>query len=599
VTVTALAVFALLCGTLRAHGQTANSNEAPFHLKAASKLVVVRVVVRDAQGKPVAGLHKADFKLFDQDKEQSITQFEEETSAAPVVPPSGPAAVPAPKQETPPPPAMPGRFTALYFDDLNTSDTDLIQARDAADRYLSANLQPCDRVAIFTSEQMLSDFTSGPKQIHEALLKLRANPRAPTRIHDCPDLSDYQALEITENADQNTDAWKTAIDEAQHCDSGSVQMPSIQNGGGPGSGKPVSANPGLASGASATIRIMAQNIVNQAQILAHLNLQRLEHVVKYTSQMPGRRTVILVSPGFMWQSEQLQLDRIIDRALRSQVVISSLDPKGLVVLMREFDASRSYIPATNSAMLGAARRMDSEREFVAAGVLADVAQDTGGEFFHNDNDLKAGFGALEGSPVYYILAFAPKDIKHDGKFHALKVTLAEKQKGFTIQARHGYFAPTNEAGPAAEAKETEAPDVVAQAQEQVREATLSRAEFRQLPMALTTSTKPSAGQSETRELSLSAHLDARSLHFHKDGEHNLNTVTFVFAVFDQKENLLVAQLRRARANVLDEQLPRLFKAGLDVDVTFHLKPGIYRIRAVVTDSEDRHMTALSRTVEVQ
>jgi hypothetical protein len=293
------------------------------------------------------------------------------------------------------------------------------------------------------------------------------------------------------------------------------------------------------------------------------------------------------------------LDRIIDRALRSQVVISSLDPKGLVVLMREFDASRSYIPATNSAMLGAARRMDSEREFVAAGVLADVAQDTGGEFFHNDNDLKAGFAALEGSPVYYILAFAPKDIKQDGKFHALKVTLAEKQKGFTIQARHGYFAPTNEAGPAAEAKETEAPDVVAQAQEQVREATLSRAEFRQLPMALTTSTKPSAGQSETRELSLSAHLDARSLHFHKDGEHNLNTVTFVFAVFDQKENLLVAQLRRARANVLDEQLPRLFKAGLDVDVTFHLKPGIYRIRAVVTDSEDRHMTALSRTVEVQ
>jgi hypothetical protein len=32
-------------------------------------------------------------------------------------------------------------------------------------------------------------------------------------------------------------------------------------------------------------------------------------------------------------------------------------------------------------------------------------------------------------------------MKQDGKFHALKVTLAEKQEGFRIHARRGYFAP--------------------------------------------------------------------------------------------------------------------------------------------------------------
>ena len=74
-------------------------------------------------------------------------------------------------------------------------------------------------------------------------------------------------------------------------------------------------------------------------------------------------------------------------------------------------------------------------------MLAQVAEGTGGEFFHNNNDLKAGFGRLAGSPGSYILAFAPKDLKPDGKFHQLKVTLAEKESAYSIQARRGYFAP--------------------------------------------------------------------------------------------------------------------------------------------------------------
>lgn len=100
------------------------------------------------------------------------------------------------------------------------------------------------------------------------------------------------------------------------------------------------------------------------------------------------------------------------------------------------------------------------------------------------------------------------------------------------------------------------------------------------------------------ELSLFSHLDARPLHFHKEGVHNLNTVTFVFAVFDQKENLVASQQRRARVSVLDSQLPALFEAGVEEDVTFQLEPGGYRIREVVTDSEDHQMTAVSYNVKI-
>jgi len=570
-TLAGLLAFFVFLGSLGAQGQTndktpaGTQNQTPFQIKVASNLVVVRVVVRDAQGVPVKGLTKEDFHLFDRGKEQTIAQFEIEASAAT----SSSSVANAPGQALASP-AVRGKFLALYFDDLNTTDTDMMQGRDAADQYLAAHIQPEDRVAIFTSGKMLTAFTADPKQIHDALFKLHASARALTRIGECPQLSDYQAQQIERfEDDQTTDAWMVALNETK------AQCP----------------NPNPVP----FIQMQARNIVSQAQVQARSNLKGLEQVIDYISHMPGQRTVVLVSPGFLSQSEQYQLDRIIDRALRSQVVISSLDPKGLALLMRESDVTRRYNPSTGSGVIGAMHSMDSGREQIATDVLAEVARGTGGEFFHNNNDLKAGFGALSGSPVYYILAFAPADFKPDGKFHALKVTLAE-QKGVNIQARRGYFAAKNEADAEAEAKREAVSEAEAQAQEQIREAILSKTESQELPVVM--GAKLSEGKGNTRELSLFAHLDAKPLHFHKDGGHNLNTVTFIYAIFDQKENLIVSQQRRASVDLPDAGLAELFKTGVDVDMTFQLKPGIYRIREVVTDSEEHHMTEFSKSVKV-
>jgi VWFA-related protein len=576
-----LAAFVFPVKPARAQVQTNTtaSNLPATRLKVTSNLVVVRVVVRDAQGKPVKGLRKEDFKLFDSGKEQPIAQFEAESA---VEPPSSPVVAHRPEQAGAAlSSALPGRFLALYFDDLYTSDSDMIQVRQAADDYLAANLQPTDRVAIFTSEKMLSDFTSDPKQIHEALSRLRASGRAPALGHDCPDLTDYQALEMIKtqgrldlnNPWSTSDAWGLAYEEAAARDC----LPS---------GAPI-ANKNFLLGRATTV-------AGQAEILTRSNLRELEQVVKYTAQMPGQRTVILGSPGFLLGDDQFQLERIIDQALRLQVVISSLDPRGLPVLMRQVDASQIYLPGRGTSS-GAMHRLDKNREVVAGDVLAQVAEGTGGEFFHNNNDLKAGFGRLAGSPGSYILAFAPKDLKPDGKFHQLKVRLAEKETAYSIQARRGYFAPRNEAEAKAGAEEVEASSTAVQVQEQMRETLLSKTEIAQFPVVL--DAKVSEGQGETRELSLLSHVDPQSLHLQKEGDHNLDTLTFIFGVFDQKENLVIAQQRHANVDVADGQLPEFLKAGIDVDMAFQLKPGSYRIREVVTDSEQR-LTALSRKVDI-
>jgi len=171
------------------------------------------------------------------------------------------------------------------------------------------------------------------------------------------------------------------------------------------------------------VMMLARTVVAQDEIRSRANLEELDQVVKYVSHMPGLRTVILVSPGFLSQSEQFQLDQIIDQALRSEIVISSLDAKGLVALTRELDVSQSSGPS--GAVMAAAHGMDMDREFVATDVLSEVAQGTGGRFFHGDNDLKSGFGTLAGSSVSYILAFAPADVRQDGKFHEVGIRLTQ------------------------------------------------------------------------------------------------------------------------------------------------------------------------------
>jgi hypothetical protein len=136
----------------------------------------------------------------------------------------------------------------------------------------------------------------------------------------------------------------------------------------------------------------------------------------------------------------------------------------------------------------------------------------------------------------------------------------------------------------------------AKEQQQIREAVISKADLQQLPVTL--DVRPPTGYGEMREVAVSAHLRAMLLPFRKEGDQNLNTVTFVFAVFDEKDNLLDAQQRQAKISVPDGQLQEFLKSGVSVNVTFQLKPGTYRLREVVTDSEDHQMTTQSRDLEI-
>ena len=126
----------------------------------------------------------------------------------------------------------------------------------------------------------------------------------------------------------------------------------------------------------------------------------------------------MVSDGIFLQRYDAE-SGISDLAIRGNVTVNLLDPRGLEVHMPEISLATADAGDT---------------------VLGVLAYDSGGTVFRNNNDLNEGFRRLGGAPEFsYVLAFSPGAGNLDGKFHKLKVKLTAR-KSLEVQARDGYFA---------------------------------------------------------------------------------------------------------------------------------------------------------------
>jgi VWFA-related protein len=219
--------------------------------KAKVNLVMVPVVVRNAQGNAVGNLAKENFLLFDKGKPQEIARFTVEKTAVPVT--ESTRKPPSALEGGDPVVITPERFVTFVFDDIHLATGDLVKVREAADQHID-NMVPTDRLALYSiSGEMSQDFTDDRAKLHAALARIR---------------------------------------------------PAIM------------------------VRVGALNDFDQRVLIA---LGNLKAIVKRMTTVPGQRTVVLVSPGFNTLSSLYRDDivSIIEQAIRSKVIISSLDARGL------------------------------------------------------------------------------------------------------------------------------------------------------------------------------------------------------------------------------------------------------------------------------
>jgi VWFA-related protein len=531
-----------------------SSHDTPTTFSARTNLVMVPVVVRDRAGKTVSTLRQEDFTLFDKGKPQIISKFSVEKAGGSAIQLPLPSDAGGDGKPATPLVPLATRSVAYLFDDVNTTFADLAMVRDAARKQIKETLQPSDRIAIFTtSGQNMLDFGDDRQAIENTLLQLR--PQAKNReMSPCPNISYYLADLIANKND--TMALSTAAQDALKCLPG---------------------NPPL-SEAEQVARSRAYQVLAEGDYGTRLALSVLKATVRRLSAMPGQRILALVSSGFLvldtYRSDETD---IVDHAIRANVTINTLDARGLPGIPG-FDMSQSRGPSP------AGMRYLQESALAEGEVLGELADATGGTWFHNRNDLTQGFLMLATAPEYtYVLGFSPQNLRYNGSYHGLKVTL-KTPAGFSLQARRGYYAPKHQADPAEQAKE------------EIREALFSREEMRAIPLSLQTQFfKPN---DVSAKLSVLAHLDLKAIQFRKTEGRNRNTLTVVSAIFDRNGNMIDATQKRIEMFLRDETFAAHLARGVTVKTSFDVTPGNYVIRLVVRDSEGQTMTAQNGIVQI-
>lgn len=530
-----------------AASQTPQSQNTPTTFKVRVNLILVPVVVRDREGKVVTTLKKEDFQLTDERKPQIISTFTVETSVSHVatVKMDSPEATSA---RTPvKAPELPHRFVSPFFDDLHLSTEDVMHSRLAATKLL-AGMGAGERFAIFTtSGHVEQDFTAERAKLDQVVQKIMPNLQHSPM--DCPPMTFFEAYQIVEMNDPS--ALAVAIQDAVLCT-------------------------GDAHGAKQMAVGAAHAVLSIGESDLQFTYSSLKAVIRRMTKLNGQRVIVLMSPGFLVIRTLQQSSEVIDHATKGNVVINAIDARGLYA-PSAFDASQPTAVSPQKAQL------ISTEEGVLNGALEELAEGTGGLFFHDRNDIDQVLQQAAAEPeVSYVLGFAPDRLKLDGRYHHIKVTLAKKQP-WSVQARHGYFAPHGEADPATTANE------------EIQEALHSQAEMHEVPVECQTQFSKSA--SGVR-LSVVARVDTKGLPFRKAADLNDDDVTVATAVFDNNGTLLSGQQKILLLRLKDATLGQINMEGMKTDFDFELQPGTFLVRIVVRDSEGAQMGTVNRGVVI-
>jgi VWFA-related protein len=303
------------------------------------------------------------------------------------------------------------------------------------------------------------------------------------------------------------------------------------------------------------------------------SLNAIKQVIQRMATAPGQRTIMMISPGFFTMDPLYFPDKneILDLAVRANVIISGMDARGLYT-----DPAFDVSSTGGRAGTGGRGGMSSlTRESMRSDILAEMASGTGGSFFQNSNDYDEGFKRLAAAPEYiYVLGFTPQNLKNDGSFHALRVSV-KPSSGLNLQVRRGYYAPKR----SDDAEET--------ARQEIGAALFSREEIKELPVDM--HTQFFRGDGESARLTVMVHLNLKQFKYRKVDDRNDNVVTLVYGLFDRNGHYL-----QGIKKIIELRLGQPVTVRTTLDVT----PGTYLVRLVVRDAEGQLMSAANAAVEI-
>ena len=411
--VLALTIFTQTAAVL--NGQEIRTTPTPAAavdevVKISTDLIRIDVSVTDKNRKPVVGLDRSMFEIFENGEKQKITTFAF-VSASPVQPAAKQSrtdvAVPAPMTELRP--EHVNRTIALIVDDLSMSSESIYYTKRGLRKFVDQQMQPGDLVAIIRTGAgigSLQRFTSDKNLLHLAIEKIKWN------LMGVGGMSAVSSIKAT-------------------------PMEALRNAGD--------------SGVSDSMVQSEKNSLiseadNRGQMYAGGTLGTIGYVVKGISDLPGRKLAILFSDGFQLVVQDRfgirgpsdivePLRRLIDSANRNSVVVYTVDPRGL-----------QYTGINASDNLGSARNVSAklaERRktlFDSTEGLFFLSKGTGGFSVQNQNDLNLAIDRVLEDQSYYLIGYEPDSDTFDPakrKFNTIDVKV--RREGVNVRFRTGFF----------------------------------------------------------------------------------------------------------------------------------------------------------------
>jgi VWFA-related protein len=373
---------------------------------ARAERVVVDVVVTDRDGVPVTGLSASDFEVSEDGDRQRIASFE---AIAPGAPHETGAAEPGPEAATPPS-SRAGRsqFYVVAFDDVNMTPFKVHEAKAAVAAFVSSAGDD-DRILLMatsTGDGRLSPSVASRGDLLDMVRGLKAGylpDLSPDRM------SDYEAMMIHVVRDPDTKARVT---------------------------KRIAARTGPAGSQSVTA--IAAEAYEHAAGRTRDSLRTLERLIETIAPERGRKSVVLVSEGFILSPRIVEFRNVTQAAMRANAALYFVDARRMNLGASEYpiEVREGGDPADLAKAL-------AEQAGEAFG-SETLAQDTGGFTITNTNDLAGGMRRIAAETrSYYLVGYDPTK-EPDGRFRKIRVKVS--RKGVRVRARKGYYAALRTAG---------------------------------------------------------------------------------------------------------------------------------------------------------
>lgn len=399
-------------------------------VRISTNLIQLDVSVTDKKGNPITDLKPEEVEIYENGKLQRISNFaftpgmrtvdsknpKKDSAGTPVVVlPSAPIR-----------PEQVRRTIALVVDDLTLSFGSTVWVREALKKFVDEQMQEGDLVTIIRTGAgvgALQQFTADKRQLQAAINRVKFNSGGLGSLAFFNPLSTSMS-ETVVNADPR---FSLTIDP---------DPPE-----------------GLRSDDSA-----ARNFNEfRENIFASGTLGALNFIVRGMRELPGRKSVILLSDGLSLvtrdgsgrpESSRIYtaMQHLIDFANRASVVFYTIHAPGLIA--PGFDAEddlgklgrQTGVQASTILLNERLNKIDDSQQG-----LRYLADETGGLAYFNQNDINTGIRRVLNDQSYYLIGYEPdSDTFNDKQSRYNKFDVKVKREGAQVRFRSGFFGISEE-----------------------------------------------------------------------------------------------------------------------------------------------------------